>query len=42
MSAWGTRIDQLESPKTRTDRAITHSEAGVLSTVIEFAASEEP
>ena len=30
------------SPSTRTDRAITHSEAGGLSTVIELPASEEP
>ena len=31
-----------ESPKTRTDSAIGHSASGVLSTVIELAASEEP
>jgi hypothetical protein len=30
------------SPKIRTDRAITHSDAGGLSTVIELAASDEP
>ena len=30
------------SPKIRTDNAITQSEAGVLSTVMEFAASDEP
>ncbi|MCF0096201.1 hypothetical protein B0E54_05066 [Micromonospora sp. MH99] len=41
-SACGTSIAQLLSPKTRTDRAISHSEAGVLSTVIELAASDEP
>lgn len=40
--AWGTRIDQDERPKTRTASAIGHSAKGVLSTVIELAASEEP
>ena len=29
-------------PNIRTDSAMIHSEAGVLSTVIEFAASDEP
>ena len=29
-------------PKTRTDSAITHSEAGGLSTVMKLAASDEP
>ena len=33
---------QLLSPKIRTDSAISHSDAGGLSTVIELAASEEP
>ena len=33
---------QALSPNSRTDSAITHSEAGVLSTVIELAASDEP
>ena len=33
---------QLESPKSRTDRAIGHNDSGVLSTVIELAASLEP
>ena len=42
ISAWGTRMLQLERPKIRTDRAIGHRESGVLSTVIEFAASLEP
>jgi hypothetical protein len=42
ISACGTRMLQLDSPKIRTDSAITHSEAGVLSTVIELAASDEP
>ncbi len=41
-SACGTSIAQLFSPKTRTDSAISHSDAGVLSTVIELAASDEP
>ncbi len=31
-----------DSPNSRTDSAIAHSEAGVLSTVIEPAASDEP
>ena len=31
-----------ESPKTRTESPIGQSANGVLSTVIEFAASEEP
>ena len=30
------------SPKSRTDRPITHSDAGGLSTVMALAASEEP
>ena len=42
ISAWGTRMLQLERPKSRTDRAIGHSASGVLSTVIELAASLEP
>jgi hypothetical protein len=42
MSACGTRRLHDESPKIRIERAITHSEAGVLSTVMELAASEEP
>ena len=42
MTTWGKRIENELSPKTFTDRAMIHSEAGGLSTVIEFAASEEP
>ncbi len=42
ISACGTRMLQLLSPKIRTDSPVTHSAAGVLSTVIEFAASDEP
>ncbi len=42
MSTSGTRIAQLLSPNSRTDRAITHSEAGGLSTVIALPASSEP
>ncbi len=41
-SACGTRIDHELRPNTRTDNAISHSDAGGLSTVIEFAASDEP
>src|SRR5689334_24878240 len=41
-SAWGTSRLHDERPKIRIDRAIGHSESGVLSTVIELAASEEP
>ena len=40
--ACGTRMLQLESPKTRTESSIGHSASGVLSTVIAFAASELP
>ena len=42
MSACGTRTLQLLSPKIRTESPVTHSAAGVLSTVIAFAASDEP
>lgn len=42
MRAWGTRICQPPRPKSRTHRAIGHSAAGGLSTVIEFPASEDP
>ena len=42
MSASGTRMLQVLSPNTRTDATMTHSDAGVLSTVIELPASEEP
>jgi hypothetical protein len=42
ISACGTRMLHELSPKIRTDSAITHSEAGVLSTVIELAESDEP
>ena len=42
MIASGSRMLKEESPKTRTDSAITQSEAGGLSTVIELPASEEP
>ncbi|SHV60235.1 Uncharacterised protein [Mycobacteroides abscessus subsp. abscessus] len=33
---------QLLSPNTRTDSSMSQSAAGGLSTVIEFAASEDP
>ena len=36
------RLLQELRPNSRTDNAITHSAAGVLSTVIAFDASEEP
>jgi hypothetical protein len=42
ISAWGTSMLHAERPNTRTDRAIGHRAIGVLSTVIELAASEEP
>ena len=42
MTTWGRRIAKELSPKTLTDRAMIHSEAGGLSTVMELAASEEP
>ena len=42
ISACGTRRLHAFTPKIRAESAITHSEAGVLSTVIEFAASDEP
>jgi hypothetical protein len=42
MSACGTRIAHDDSPKTRTDSAMTHREAGGLSTVIDPAASDAP
>ena len=42
MSAWGTRRLHELSPKMRTLRDMTHSAAGVLSTVIALPASNEP
>ena len=42
ISACGASRLQDERPKIRIDNAITHREAGVLSTVIALAASEEP
>ena len=42
INACGTRRLHALTPKSRADIAITHSEAGVLSTVIELAASDEP
>ena len=41
-SAWGARMLHELSPKTRTESAISHSEAGGLSTVIALPASSEP
>lgn len=42
ISAWGSRIANDERPRIRTDTLMNHSAAGVLSTVIAFAASDEP
>ena len=42
ISASGTRMLHEDSPKILTDRPITHSDSGGLSTVIEPAMSEEP
>jgi hypothetical protein len=42
MTACGARMLHALSPKSRTESAITHSDAGVLSTVMLFAASDEP
>ena len=42
MTASGSRMLKEESPKIRMDSAITHSEAGGLSTVMAFAASNDP
>ena len=42
ISTSGMRMLNELSPNTRTDSAITHREAGGLSTVIELPASEEP
>jgi len=41
-SASGTRMLHELSPNSRTDRPISHSEAGGLSTVIALPASSEP
>ena len=41
-SAWGSSMLQLEKPKSRPDSAITHSDAGGLSTVMKFEESSEP
>ncbi|CAM5392886.1 hypothetical protein SVIOM74S_10380 [Streptomyces violarus] len=42
MRTSGTRIAQELRPNSRTDRAIGHSAAGGLSTVMALAASSEP
>ena len=42
ISACGTSRLHDDRPNIRMERPITHSEAGVLSTVIELAASEAP
>ena len=40
--AWGASTLHELRPKTRTDSAISHSEAGGLSTVMALPASSEP
>ena len=40
--ACGTSIDQELNPKMRADISMTHSDAGVLSTVMKFEESNEP
>ncbi len=42
MRACGTSMLHGEKPNARAERSITHSAAGVLSTVIALAASLEP
>lgn len=42
ISACGASTDQEERPKIRAESTIGHSAAGGLSTVMKFAASEEP
>ena len=42
MSTWGRRMAKEPSPRTRTDSAITHTEAGGLSTVMALPASRLP
>ncbi len=42
ISTCGARMLHELRPKSRTDRAIGHSDIGGLSTVMKFAASEEP
>src|SRR5690242_16327165 len=41
-STWGSRIDQVLTPKIRALISIGHNDAGGLSTVIELPASDEP
>ena len=41
-SACGTRMLHALTPKSRADSSITHSDAGALSTVMKFDASNEP
>jgi hypothetical protein len=42
MSACGASTDHDDRPNSRTDRPMTHSDAGGLSTVIDPPASEAP
>ncbi len=41
-SAWGTSTLHAFTPKTRPEISMTHSDAGVLSTVTKFDASVDP
>ena len=41
-SAWGTKMLQELTPKSRAEISITHSEPGGLSTVMKFDESEDP
>ena len=41
-SACGTRMLHALTPNSRADSSITHSDAGALSTVTKFDASNEP
>ena len=41
-SACGASMDQEEKPKIRPDSSMTHSDAGVLSTVMKLEESNEP
>ena len=42
ITAWGASTAQLFMPNNRTDRPVTHSEAGGLSTVMKLFASSDP
>ena len=42
INACGASTDQLFMPNNRTDKPVTHSDAGGLSTVMKLCASSEP